>query len=96
MGNKQTPFYVVLSAWGPNNSDHPKYTKAIHYQEEGHQQYFKIIEVDDTHRGCGGNWATYLTEDGYCLWSGCVEKISQQEYEQNKNIVEIQEVLIFN
>jgi hypothetical protein len=91
MENKETPFYVVLSCSGPNNTSHPNSTKTIHYNEKGHEQYFKIIEIEK-----GGWSSTYRTEDGYYLWSECVKEIAQQEYEQNRGVVGIQEALIFN
>lgn len=83
---EQLPFYVRITLVGPNNSSHPKYNNNISALLGENTQIFKIIEIDYdkkySSKGC-----TYITEDGYCLWSYCTKECTQEEYCKDRKII---------
>jgi len=89
------PFYVVISRSGPNNSGHPNYKTSAIYKDG--QQYFKVVDIStNKEHGNTENHVTYITEDGYHLWSMCVNEVSEQEYITNRGLELIHEPQIFN
>lgn len=89
-----TPFYVKITAAGPNNTCHPLHKISVR-KGEGFQ-CFKVVQEDTVHRTNDGVYSTYITEDNYCLWSHCVEQCTMQEYNEERGIMQEDIPLIFN
>jgi hypothetical protein len=94
-----TPFYVKITGCGPNNTSHPlhKDTKLAYFNGNKTSpktfQTFKIVKVDNINTS-HNKLPTYLTEDGYCLWSFCVQDCTEEEYNTERKLNFI--LLIFN